>query len=762
MSKCVTLLMQVLKESNDSRMLMQLCIQLGKIPDSDKKYLRDSEREQLSRQALTLCQQSLRSRVQAMGSASTIDSVHLIRTDARTQVLLDVYETYQLVQKHLQGKESTIQAFATLLTDTYKMYIGNKNLEGNVLEIAIKCCQRQIQANKIASINSSNSSHVPPQVTSTVSTPAPQVPVNSTSPQTLQNRKPHRNLISTGRPRGRPPNVNKYLQHALQQSGNIMNQFGSKSNFTNYLGASGPNRPMLNPYFMNPLVDANMLSALLASGLSSNMMDPLAAMSYLNQVGSYQDFLRQYQNNLSSLTNLASGLNNPGTTMTGISNVSTMSTSSSNINTSSNITNLSNIKGSLDPMTASVQQLLNLSSSTASTSRPTPMYHQATTAKTTSTTMSLTKDRPNISITPVSTSMSQQTHLKTKQPSKQPSSQTEPVLPVHIPKSLQISPTKPLHTSNTTAQVSLLKPSIMQQVKSSPPKQMTAPQIRVSKSLTEPQPAHNPSLSHSPLKNSGSTVTTNPTVAMPHVAHPSMAAPVINMKQQQALPMNLPRPGTSLQHKLLSKKNSQRPYSAQTNMPNHPVRKAKSTAKTTAMPVPMSGNFPNLLNAMPQAGSAAISQPPFIPPELSGISVNPVGSQHGIKTAASAKYHSYKKTVSKPKPPTAMEVPSSLPASFPPGSSVEALSMLSQLQQHSHLEIIPQQKSLKPSVDYSKTLPSSVNVVPPKISETLRPSTTADCISMYDISRGKTTNVPSKKTQDKLVTDNVEIITLDD
>jgi len=61
-----------------------------------------------------------------MGSASTIDSVHLIRTDARTQVLLDVYETYQLVQKHFQGKDSTIQAFATLLTDTYKMYIGNK------------------------------------------------------------------------------------------------------------------------------------------------------------------------------------------------------------------------------------------------------------------------------------------------------------------------------------------------------------------------------------------------------------------------------------------------------------------------------------------------------------------------------------------------------------------------------------------------------------------------------------------------------------
>lgn len=594
------------------------------------------------------------------------------------------------------------------------------------------------------------------------------MPVNSTSPQTLQNRKPHRNLTSTGRPRGRPPNVNKYFQHVLQQSGNVMSQFSSKSNFTNYMGASGPNRSMINPYFMNPLVDANMLSAILASGLSSNMMDPLAAMTYLNQVGSYQDILRQYQNNLSSLTNLTSGLNNPGTTITNISNVPTMSTSSSNINTSSNIANLNNLKGTLDPMTASVQQLLSLSNSTVSTSRPTPMYHQAM-AKT-STTMSITKDRPNISITPVSTSMNQQPHHKVKQPAKQPSSQIEPALPVHIPKSLQISPTKPtLHSSNTTTQVSLLKPSIIQQVKSSPPKQISAPQIRVSKSLTEPQPAHNPSLSHSPLKNSGSTVTTNPVAAMSHVAHASMGAPVI-MKQQQAMPMNLPnvsRSGTSLQHKLLSKKNSQRPYSTQTNVQNHPVRKAKSTTKATVMPVPMSGNFPNLLNTVPSANSTAMSQPPFIPPELSGISVSPVGSQSGgIKAAAaSAKYHSYKKSISKSKPPvtSAMEVPSSLSASFPPGSSVEALSMLSQLQQHSHLEIIPQQKApLKPSIDYSKTLSSSVSVVPPKVPETLRSSVTADCMSMYDISRGKTANVPNKKTQDKLLADNVEIITLDD
>ncbi|XP_029179074.1 calcineurin-binding protein cabin-1-like [Nylanderia fulva] len=793
MSKCVTLLMQVLKESNDSRMLMQLCIQLGKIPDSDKKYLRDSEREQLSRQALTLCQQSLRSRIQTMGSASTIDSVHLIRTDARTQVLLDVYETYQLVQKHLQGKESTIQAFATLLTDTYKMYIGNKNLEGNVLEIAIKCCQRQIQANKIASINS-NSCHVQSQATSTIPAPTPQMPVNSTSSQILQNRKPHRNLTTTGRPRGRPPNANKYLQHAMQQSGNVMNQFGSKSNFANFMSASGPNRSMINPYFMNPLVDPNMLSAILASGLGGNMMDPLSAMSYLNQVGSYQDILRQYQNNLSSLTNLASGLNNPGTTITaGISNVSTMSTSS-NVNTSSNISNLGNLKGSLDSMT--VQQLLSLSNSTASTSRP--MYHQ-TTAKT-STTMSMTKDRPNISITPVSQQQQQpqqqqplQPHHKAKPTSKQPSLQTDTAAalhPVHIPKSLQISPTKPvLHTANATAaaQVSLLKPSIIQQVKSSSPKQISAPQIRVSKSLTEPQPAHNnASLSHSPLKNNSNSSSTSVVTTNPQIAHASMSAPVI-MKQQQThpvqnLPINVSRSGTSLQHKLLSKKNCQRPYSnvqASVQSMHSNVKKTTKTAMTktaTVMPVSMPGNFPNILNPISSGNPTAMSQSPFIPPELSGISVSPVVTPQSssIKPVASVKYHGYKKSsvtgnkLAKPLPPVTMDVPSSsLPsssASFPQGGTVEALSMLSQLQQHSHLEIIPQQKApqLKPSLDYSKNL-SSLSVVPQKVtSETSRPSTTADCMPVYDIPRGKPANISNKKTQDKLVNDSVEIITLDD
>jgi len=593
-------------------------------------------------------------------------------------------------------------------------------------------------------------------------TPIPQVSATSTSPQALQNRKPHKTLTTTGRPRGRPPNINKYLPHTLQQSGNMMNQFSSKNNFTNYLSTSAPNRSMMNPYFMNPLVDTNMLSAILASGLSNNMMDSISAMSYFNQLGSYQDILRQYQNNF-SLTNLAGSLSNSGTTMTGINNVSTMSTSSSNISTSSNIGNLSN----LNNMT--VKQLLNLNNSMGSTSRPTSMYHQMAN-KTSNSTMSMTKDRPSISITPVNTSMSQQSHHKAKL-SKQLSSQTESTLPVQIPKSLQISPTKSvLHSSSTAAQVSLLKPSVIQQVKTSPPKQMNVPQIRVSKSLTEPQPAHNSALSHSPLKNSSGTTNT---ASIPQIAHASIGAPVA-MKQQQILPMslsNIPRSGTSLQHKLLSKKNSQRSYLH--NVQSHSIRKAKTMNKTGTISIPMSGSFPNLLSTIPSGNSGTISQSPFIPPELSGISVSAIGSQLStIKgTTASTKYHNYKKSTSKTKSTTitattAIELPtSSLATSFPQNSSVDTFSMLSQLQQHSHLEIIPQQKApqqLKPNIDYSKNLLSSVNVMPQKVSETLRSSTATECMPMYDISRGKSTNISNKKVQDKLVNDSVEIITLDD
>ncbi|XP_078044095.1 calcineurin-binding protein cabin-1 [Augochlora pura] len=748
MSRCVTLLMQVLKETNDGRMLMQLSVQLGKTPESDKKYLRDSEREQLSRQALTLCLQSLRTKVQLMGTAPS-DSISNKNPDNRTQVLLDTFWVYQRALKSFPPKEQAIQMLSTLLVDTYKTYVGNKNLEGNVLEIATKFCNEYNYNRKVLSKLLSNldkpstDAQSQPQAASPTPVVTTQNQISSASPQSSQSRKPYKSLTSTGRPRGRPPNVNKYLQ-AMQQGTSAMNQFNTKANFHNYMDTSGGNRSLINPYFMHPLVDPNVLSAILTSGLSGSMMDSLSAMNYLNQMGSYQDIFRQYQNNLSSLSNLAGGLSSSIASASSINSVPTMSTVAPNINNtpSTSINSLGNMNN------LTVQQLLSLSNTTSTTAvRSTAMHQQ----QSVTTTTSIAKDRPSISITPVNT-----VPPKTKPSLKQSTSQSDSLLSAQLPKTLQISQTsKQTSLQPPTTQVSLLKPSVVQQqqqhVKTSPPKQMSAPQIRVSKSLTEPQPAHNPSLSHSPLKNNATASATT----VPQAAHSTIGT-TIGIKQSLSMNVTTSQSGTSLQHKLLSKKNSQRPYSQLST--HNPIRKTKQSTKTIP---PLPANFSDLLNTMP-ASSSSLTQPPYLPSELSGISVSPINPQTAIK-GQTTKYSNYKKSPVKTKTPTTVEISAPLPNSFTQtSSSVEALSMLSQLKQHSHLEIIPQQKAqIKPTMDYTKNLSSGIGIVPQKLADPIRSSNVVDCITIYDLPRGKSSNLANKKME-KPINDSVEIITLDD
>ncbi|XP_066593480.1 calcineurin-binding protein cabin-1-like [Prorops nasuta] len=723
MSRCVTLLMQVLKETNDSRMLMQLCNHLQKTPDPDKKYLRDSEREQLACQALTLCQQSLRNRVQAMEPPNLLsESVNLIKFDSRTQLLHDVCKIYQQVQKAFQGKEPTIQLFATLLCDTYKSYTGHKNMEGNILEIAIKYCQRQKAASKIAATSGIGTSNAIPNLvvtTSQVTMPQQAAP---TSSAVMQNRKVHQKTTpSTGRPRGRPPNVNKYL-HAMQQSGSSMlNQLG-KPNMPSMFGMSA-NRNLINPYLPNPLVDPAMVSALLASGFGGGILGSLSAMGYLSQMGQYQDIYRQYQNNFTPLSSLATGMNTGAASVSNITNAPTISTSAPAIGTSSNTSNLGNMSN-FNNLT--VQQLLNISKANqASTSR-------ASASSVPVTNTSITKDRPNISITPVGTTG------PCKIKSTKPVSQVES-LPMHIPKSLQISQSPPKSVlSVPPSQVSVLKSSIVQQSGAKQPssKSHGMPQIRVAKSLIEPQPAHNPSMSHSPLKN-----TVQSPVNVPQAAH--NINPALTIKP--TMPINIPptRSGTSLQHKLLSKKNLQRPY--QTQNIQRPVKKPSKSIT----PLPQSNQ--NLMG-LPYSTLATSNlptsslQPSYMPPDLSGRSVSSI-SQSDTK-GCSVKHPTYKKST-KAKP---VEAP--LQSTYPQNNSAEALSMLTQLQQHSHLEIIPQQKAIKQN-EFGKNF-NAMTIVPQKMSDSVRPST-SESIPISNLSRNKpNTNTP------KFGNDSVEIITLDD
>lgn len=652
-----------------------------------------------------------------MGPPTTTDNTQLFRTDSRTHVLLDVYKIYQQVQKNFQGKE--VQAFATLLVDTYKSYSGIKTAEGNLLEVAMRCCQQQNLANKIAASHShhhrpepaaplglpstsASASSAVSQSNQPANTPVSQPPPVPTSPQAPQPRKPYK-TSGTGRPRGRPPNSNKHLQS--MQSGGLMNQYNSKSSFSGYLGNTGNQpQPLMNPFFMNPLLDQNMISAMMATGLGGNMMDPLATVNYLTQMGNYQDILRQYQNNLSSMGSLAgfSNLTTPLSSSSGtLPTMSTINTSSSmpqstGMSGMSGLNSLANI-GSLSSMT--VQQLLNLQNSTASTTAA-MMYNQS--KPTTTTSSSNSKEHHSISITPVTTKKSK--HIPGADIS-------------HMGKSQ-----KPLPSPT---QVSLLKPSVIQPPKSTPPKQMSAPQIRVSKSLTEPQPAHNSSLSVSPMKSASPSG-----MNLPSMSH-SLQSSGLNIK-----PVSMGMPGTSLQHKLLSKKQGQMLPSKQ-SIPQQGSKK-RSTSKSRISG--MSGNYQSLLG-MGGTGLAA----PFIPSELSGISVSPVTQAMSSKIPPKPAFRKSGKS-------KGMD----MSGGHSSGSTSETYSMLSQLQQHSHLEIIPQ-KTHK-NIDFAKSIPHSLSAAS-KGGEGGR-SGGSDSVAVYEVPR-KGSSATSKKA-DKSLKDNVEIITLDD
>lgn len=70
-----------------------------------RKYLRDSEREQLCRQALTLALQALRAKLREGPVTSGL--------------VVDMYRAYLRVQRHLPQKESV---FASLLSEAYKQH----------------------------------------------------------------------------------------------------------------------------------------------------------------------------------------------------------------------------------------------------------------------------------------------------------------------------------------------------------------------------------------------------------------------------------------------------------------------------------------------------------------------------------------------------------------------------------------------------------------------------------------------------------------
>lgn len=77
MGRSAALLLDVLRETRDHRLLMELALALQPEPEPDKKYLFDSEREQQASLALSLMVQVLRSRLQEIkDSSNAVSSEH--------------------------------------------------------------------------------------------------------------------------------------------------------------------------------------------------------------------------------------------------------------------------------------------------------------------------------------------------------------------------------------------------------------------------------------------------------------------------------------------------------------------------------------------------------------------------------------------------------------------------------------------------------------------------------------------------------------
>ncbi|XP_063238012.1 calcineurin-binding protein cabin-1-like isoform X2 [Bacillus rossius redtenbacheri] len=166
MSRCMTLLMEILREQKDQKLLMELAVQLSRIPEADKKYLRDGEREQLSRQALTLCQQSVRAKLHQAGEA------------VGSPLLLEVFHCYQRVQKHFPSKEPS---FASLVTDAYKRHSKVKEA---TLEQVVKFCQAEFIASRMQAKSKVLSSGEP-------AAPVSSAPVGATSAVPSQMQQLH-------------------------------------------------------------------------------------------------------------------------------------------------------------------------------------------------------------------------------------------------------------------------------------------------------------------------------------------------------------------------------------------------------------------------------------------------------------------------------------------------------------------------------------------------------------------------------------------
>ncbi|XP_038221203.1 calcineurin-binding protein cabin-1-like [Zerene cesonia] len=159
MNRSVLLTMEILKEIDDHKTLLDLSINLQKIPEPDKKYLRDSDREDLAQQAISLCVQSLRGQVVKFSQQPDLKSNDVER-EALKSLMLDIYRAYQRVIKlpNSTNNSTSTKQFSNLLIDAYKLLRTTPVTENmNLLDLALKYGHSLKQQATVASLEKSQS-----------------------------------------------------------------------------------------------------------------------------------------------------------------------------------------------------------------------------------------------------------------------------------------------------------------------------------------------------------------------------------------------------------------------------------------------------------------------------------------------------------------------------------------------------------------------------------------------------------------------------
>lgn len=147
LSKCIIILMDVLKKTNEHEILLDLAMQLQKVPENDKKYLIDSDRKELYQQALACCVQAFKNKLKdvitgmANGTKNDRDLLEL---------MLDVFKSHRRTYKNVSvSKDQNV--FSGVMIEVYKEYVKDHmtlSENANFCDLAFKKCQQELNYRK--------------------------------------------------------------------------------------------------------------------------------------------------------------------------------------------------------------------------------------------------------------------------------------------------------------------------------------------------------------------------------------------------------------------------------------------------------------------------------------------------------------------------------------------------------------------------------------------------------------------------------------